>query len=105
MLTIDLQSALLCLLIVAGIVLVVFLIIAVYNLIKTLKQSQKVLNDFETVGAVASKRTKELDKLIDQTQKKMKSGEGILSSVPFIINIVTQIAKAVGKGSGGSSKS
>ena len=54
MLTIDVKTLLLCVLIFAGIVLVVFLMVAVYNLIKTLKKSQKVLDDFEIVSKIAN---------------------------------------------------
>ena len=97
MLTIDVKSALLCLLIIAGIVLAVYLIVAVYQLIKTLKQSQKVLDDFEIVAHIASERTQQLDKLIDQTSKKLKAGQGILNSLPIIFKAISQIAKVVGK--------
>ena len=96
MLTIDLKDALICLLIIAGIVLAVYLIVAVYNLINTLKQTQKVLTDFEVVSKVASERTKQLDKFIEQTQKKIKSGQNIFNSVPIIISAIAQIAKVVG---------
>ena len=96
MLTIDVKSALLCLLIIAGIVLAVYLIVAVYHLIKTLKQSQKVLDDFEIVAHIASERTQQLDKLIDQMSKKLKAGQGILNSIPIIFKAISQIAKVVG---------
>ena len=85
------------LLILAGVVLAVFLIVAVYNLIKTLQLSQKVLSDFEVVSGVASKRTAELDKFIDATQKKMKSVQNIFNSVPIIVAAIGQIAKVVGQ--------
>jgi hypothetical protein len=97
MLTIDLKSLLLCLLIIAIIVLVIYAIVAVYHLIKTLKQSQKVLADFEVVSEVASKRTKQLDEVIEKSSKKIKSasgvGAGITAAIPLIISAVTAIAK------------
>ena len=95
-LTIDVGT-LLGLLIIAGIILVVYLIVAAHNLVKTLKQSQKVLSDFEGVAEMASKRTKELDKFIDSTQKKVKSGQNVFNAVPIIVSAVTQIAKVVGQ--------
>ena len=97
MLTIDVKTALICLLIIAGIVLGVYLIIMVYNLTKTLKQSQKVLADFEVVSKIASERTQQLDKLIEQTQKKVKSGQGIINSIPVIVSAISKIAKVVGQ--------
>lgn len=96
MLTIDLKDALLCLLIVGALVLVIYLIIATYNLIKTLKQSQKVLTDFEVVAKITSERTQQLDKFIAQTQEKLKSGKNILNSLPVIFSAIANIAKTVG---------
>ena len=95
-LTIDIGT-LLGLLIIAGIILAVYLIVAVYNLVKTLKLSQKVLADLEGVAEIASKRTKELDKFVDQTQKKVKSGQNVLNAFPIIVSAITQIAKVVGQ--------
>ena len=91
-------QVLLGLLIIAGIILAVFLIVAVYNLIKTLKHAETVLTDFEVVAKVASERTAQLDKFIDQTQKKLKSGQNIFNSVPVIVSAIAQIAKMVGQG-------
>jgi hypothetical protein len=92
---------LLCLLIIAGIVFAVYLIVAAYNLIKTLQHSQKVLADFEIVSHIASERTQQLDKLIEQTSKKIKSGQGVLNVLPAIIKAISQIAKAAQKKSAG----
>ena len=97
MLTIDLKDALLCLLIIAGIILAIYLIIAVYNLIKTLKKTQTVLDDFQIVSHIASVRTKQVDALIEKTSKKIKGGQGILNTIPIIIKAITQIAKLFGK--------
>jgi len=97
MLTIDVKDALLSLLIIALVVLTIFAIVAVYNLIKTLKQSQKVLEDFEVVSKVASERTKQLDKIIEDMSKKIKSGQNIFNSIPIIVSAVSKIAKVVGQ--------
>ena len=97
MLTIDVKTALLCLLIIALIVLIVFAIYAVFHLVKTLKQSQKVLSDLETVSHIASERTQQLDKLISDTQKKIKSGQNIMNSIPIIFSAVSRIAKVIGQ--------
>ena len=96
-LTIDVKSALICLLIIAGIVLAIYLIVAVYHLIKTLKHSQKVLEDFEVVSKIASERTQQLDKFIDQTSKKVKAGQNVFNAVPVIISAIAQIAKVAGQ--------
>ncbi|MDR0876069.1 MAG: hypothetical protein LBN12_07670 [Clostridiales Family XIII bacterium] len=93
----DVKTFLLCLLIIAAVVLIVFAIVAVYNLIKTLQKSQKVLSDFEVVSEVASKRTKQLDEAIEKSSKKIKAGggigAGITTAIPIIISAITAIAK------------
>ena len=97
MLTIDLKTLLLCLLIIAGIVLVIYLIVAVYNLTKTLKQSQKVLNDLEVTAKISSERLKQLDKFIDQTSKKVKNTQGVFTAIPIVAKAVTEIVKVAAK--------
>ena len=93
----DIKTFLICLLIVAGIVLIVYLIVAAYNLVKTLKQSQKVLEDFEVTGHIAAERMKQLDKFIEQTSKKVKNTQGIFTAIPVIVKAVSEIAKVAGK--------
>ena len=97
MLTIDVKTMLICLLIIAAIVLVIYAIVAVYHLTETLKRSQKVLDEFEIVSRIASERTQQLDKVIDQTSKKIKSGQGVLNAIPVIVAAISNIAKAVGQ--------
>ncbi|MCL2110749.1 MAG: hypothetical protein FWH32_00555 [Clostridiales bacterium] len=96
MLTIDVQTALLCLLILAGIILAIYLIVAAYNLVKTLKRAQSVLNDLEVTAEITSRRAKELDKLIADSQKKLRATKGLFTTLPVIVKAATQIAKVVG---------
>ena len=93
--TFTVGDALLGLLIIAVIVLVVFLIVAAYNLIMRLKQTKKVLDDLEVVAHISSERAKQLDKLIEDASKKLKSGQNIFSSIPIIVSAATKIAKVV----------
>ena len=97
MLTIDVKTSLLCLLIIVVIILVIYGIYAVFNLVKTIKQANKVLADFEVVSKIASERSQQLDKFIDQTSKKIKSGQNIINSLPVIVSTVSKIAKVVGQ--------
>ena len=90
-------NTLIGLLIIAGIILVIYLIVAVYNLIKTLKKAQVVLEDFEVVSKVASKRSQQIDKAIDDMSQKVKSGKNIFQSLPVIISVITKIAGVVGQ--------
>jgi len=85
------------LLIIMGIALLVVLTIAAYNLVKTLKKAQTVLTDFEVVSRIASERSKQLDNVIEQASKKLKSGQGLINSIPVIFSAISKIAKAVGQ--------
>ena len=95
--TFDSKDVLICVLIIAGVVLAVFLIVAAYNLIKTLQKSQKGLDDFEVVAEIASKRSKQLDKIIDDTSKKLKAGQNIFNAIPIIFSAIAKIAKVAGQ--------
>ena len=97
LMVIDVRTVLTSLLIIAAIALVIYGIYAVYHLVKTLKQSQKVLGEFEVVSHIASERTQQLDKLIDDTAGKIKSGQNILNAIPLIITAVSRVAKVVGQ--------
>ena len=99
-LDIEIKDALLSLLIIAGIILAIYLIVAVYNLIKTLKKTQKVLDDFEVVADIASKRSKQLDKIIDDLSKKIKASQGVFNVLPAIIKAISRIAKVVSQKNG-----
>ena len=94
---IDPKSLLLSILIIVLIVLAIFAMVAVFNLIKTLKQTQKVLDDFEVVADIASKRSKQLDKVIEDMAGKIKSGQNIFNSIPIIVTAVSKIAQVVGQ--------
>ena len=95
--TTTVGDVLIGLLIIAGVILIVFLTVAAYNLIKTLKHSQKVLEDLEVVVRVASKRTKEIDKLIDKLSKSFKASQGVFGVIPVIFKAIASIAKLVGQ--------
>ena len=92
---IPVKDALIGLMIIAIIILLIFTMVAVHNLIITLKKTHKMLDDFGEVAGIASTRTKELDKLITEAQKKMKGGAGLLSSLPAIFKAIAGIVKGV----------
>ena len=94
---IDPKSLLLSILIIVLIILAILAMVAVYNLIKTLKQSQKVLDDFEVVASIASERTKQLDKIINDVSNKIKAGQNAFNSIPIIISAVSKIANVISK--------
>jgi len=93
----DPKPVLLSILIIVLIALAIYAIYAVFQLVKTLKQSQKVLDEFEVVSRIASERTQQLDKIISEMEKKIKSGQTIFNSIPIILTAVSKIAKVVGQ--------
>ncbi|MDR3304616.1 MAG: hypothetical protein LBS85_01090 [Clostridiales Family XIII bacterium] len=104
MLTIDVKTFFICLLIIAIIVLVVFAIVAVYRLIKSLKKLDKVLEDFEVVSTVASARTKQLDNAINNVSKtfsgaskKIKDSSGIINVITILVSMFVNIRNVVMK--------
>jgi len=100
----DTTQVLLGLLIIGAIILVIFAIIAVYRLGKSLIKLDKVLTDFEVVSEAASRRTKQLDTSIEKMSKtlsgisgKMKDGQNILAVVSILVTMFTNITKALKK--------
>jgi uncharacterized protein YoxC len=98
MITIDVKTLLIALLIIAAIVLVIFLIVCTAKLIKTLVALTKVLNDAETVTAAVAKRTKEIDGQIEKVQKAIKGTADAAKANQRVINLfkaVVGVVKAV----------
>ena len=104
MITIDVKTLLISLLIIAVIVLVVFLIVVAANLIKSLKSLTKVLADVETVTDIASERSKQLDVVVGDVTKtisgvtsNVKDSEGFIKSVSIIIKAIVAIKNVLAK--------
>ena len=58
---------------VAGIALVIFLIVLVANLIKSVKSTGQILEDAEVVSGIAAERAKDVDDLIDTVSESVGS--------------------------------
>ena len=101
-LQIDVKDLLLSLLIIGAIVLVIFAIIAVYRLGKSMIKLDKILTDFEVVSEAAAKRTKQLDNSIEKVSKalsgiplKMREGQNILAVISILVTMFNNIAKSL----------
>jgi len=101
-LQISVMDLLLGLLVIGAIILVVFAIIAVYRLGKSMIKLDKILADFEVVSEAASKRTKQLDEGIEKVSKtlsgvsgKMKNGQNVIAVITILANMVGSIAKSL----------
>lgn len=99
MITLDLRTLLVSILLIAIIVFVVYLTIAMKNLIITLKNANKVLEDANVVSSiVADKATRSevaLDKVLDACDSfsnAVKGEEGVMAVLGSIAKAITSIA-------------
>ena len=63
--TITWQGALLTAIAVLGIILLIYLIVLISNLIKTVKNANKVLEDAQVISAIAADKAKKIDGIVD----------------------------------------
>ena len=106
MITIDVKTLLICLLLIAITVLVVFLVVAAAHLIKTLKSLTKVLSDVEVVSDIAAERTRQVDGIVDDVTttisgvtNKLKGDQGILKAISIIASAIIAIKNILFKSS------
>lgn len=92
--TVDLNALLLALLILAGIVLLVFLTVAVANLIKTLKKANGMLDDVSVMTRVAAEKTTEIKPAIDDLSSAVAGFAAGVHGSESRISSLSSIAKA-----------
>ncbi|MDR1272298.1 MAG: hypothetical protein LBK04_04840 [Clostridiales Family XIII bacterium] len=107
MVTLDLKLLLLSLLIIAGVVLIVFITVAVANMIKTLKGVNGILADVQVMTDIAAERSKQVNEVVDdvvetikETNVKIRGNKNIIkaaSSVGSLIMAIKNIAAAAEK--------
>ena len=103
--TITLKGLLLGIIAVLAIVLLVFLIILVYNLIKTLKQTNAILEDAKVVSETAADKVQQIDGIVDGNGKSVgtvvnsiKGNQSVVSAATSVINAASSFAGVVKKG-------
>ena len=95
MVTIDVRTTLIWLLLAALVVLVIFLIVAVKNLVTTIKKTNKILEDAAVISEVAAKKAVEVDEIVGDVH-------GVVSDLAkavqgtSTIGAVTNVVKAAG---------
>jgi hypothetical protein len=107
MVTLDLKLLLLSLLVIAGVVLIVFITVAVANMIKTLKGVNEILEDVQVMTDIAAERSKQVNEVVDdvvetikETNVKVRGNKNIIkaaSSVGSLIIAIKNIAAAAEK--------
>lgn len=108
MISIDLNALLYIILIVAAIILLIFLTVAVAQLIKSLKKVNVILDDVSTVSGIVSEKAVETKPVVDDLSKAMLSfanaAKGNESTVASISSIAKSISSLVSIIKNGKSK-
>ena len=94
MITIDVKTALLYLLLVAAIVLVGYLIVVVKNLVTTIKEVNKILADASVVSGVAAEKAVQLDEVVGEVQAAVADVSKAVKGEQSTIGAVSNFAKA-----------
>lgn len=95
MVTVDLKSLVLVLLLLALIVLVVYLIIMVANLIPSLKKLSRILDDAKTVTGIVQEKAVETKPAIDDLTKAVAGFASAAKGNETSIASVSNLAKAM----------
>ncbi|MFQ9893213.1 MAG: hypothetical protein ACLRWH_08635 [Emergencia sp.] len=94
--TIDVREALIYLLFIASIILVCYLIVIARHLIKTVKQTNKILEDTAVISAIAAEKAVQVDGVITDVQSAVSDVTQAVKGQQNFIGAVTNFIKAVG---------
>lgn len=94
--TIDVKAALICLLLIALIVFVVYLIILAKNLVKTINQTNKILEDSSVISGVAAEKTVQIGEIVDDVKSVVVDLAQAVKGEQKPIAALSNIVKAVG---------
>ena len=93
MITINVKSALIYLLFIALIILVIYLTLLAKNLIKTIKETNKILADTSVISGIAADKATQVDAIVDDVQSAVSD---LSQAVKGQQNFVSNIVKAIG---------
>lgn len=92
--TIDLKATGTLLIGIGIIILIIFLIVMVSHLIKTLKKTNRVLDDVQKITKIAAKRTEEVDGALDNVSESatelintIKGQQDIKKAIATLVNL------------------
>lgn len=95
MITIEVKTALLYVLLVAAIVLVGYLALVVKNLVTTIKEVNKILGDVSVVSGVAADKAVQLDGLVGDVQAAVADLSQAVVGEQSTVGAVSNLAKSV----------
>ena len=97
--TITWEGLLLTALALAGAVLLIYLIVLVSNLIKTVKKANDILDDAKVVSEITADKAQKLDGIIDGVSESvsdvaetLKGNKNIISAATNVVNAVSNLA-------------
>ncbi len=93
--TITWEGLLLTALALAGAVLLIYLIVLVSNLIKTVKKANDILDDAKVVSEITADKAQKLDGIIDgvsDVAETLKGNKNIISAATNVVNAVSNLA-------------
>lgn len=96
MITIDVKTALVYLLLVAAIVLVGYLIVVAKNLVKTVKEVNKILEDAAVVSSVTAEKASQLDGIVGDVCSAVSDISQAVKGEQSAIGAVSNLAKSAG---------
>lgn len=95
-LTLTVKDLLISLIFIGLIVFLCYLIVLVRNLIKTIKSTNKILDDACVVSEIAAKKATELDGVIDDVSSTVSELSDLIKGNQSIVAALSNIVNAVG---------
>lgn len=94
MITIDLKYTLICLVFVALIILLIFLCVLAKNLITTVKNMNKVIDDASVVSGIASDKAMQVDGIVGDLGSALNDLTAAMKGNQSLVGAMTNVAKA-----------
>lgn len=95
MITIDLKYTLICLVLIALFVLLIILSKLALNLISTLKNVDKILEDTSVVSGVASDKASQVDGIVGDLSSAIGDITGAMRGNQNLVGAITNMVKAI----------
>ena len=95
MITIDLKYTLICLVLIALFVLLIILAKLALNLISTLKNVDKILEDASVVSGVASDKASQVDGIVGDLSSAIGDITGAMRGNQNLVGAITNMVKAI----------
>ena len=96
MITINVKSALIYLLFIALIILVIYLTLLAKNLIKTIKETNKILADTSVISGIAADKATQVDAIVDDVQSAVSDLSQAVKGQQNFVGALSNIVKAIG---------